>query len=93
LCNADVTSKCGRYYEHVVLYWHNVKEALQEPLTPSFSLKDNFWLTTYIQVTLANQLAEDSEDCEEFGEDETYVGPLQGRLSRAVVISSKVSSS
>ena len=50
LCNADVTGECWRRYEHVVHYWRDVKNALQEPLLASMVLKDGFWPTTRVQA-------------------------------------------
>ena len=60
-------------------YWRDVKNALQKPHIAFDVLKNGFWPTTRIQATPADQLAEDGEDREEFGEDDAYVGPLRGR--------------
>jgi len=79
LNNADVTGECRRRYEHVVRYWQHVLSALQEPLSSSPILKDGFWPTTRVEASPVDELGEDGEDLEEFGEDEAYVGPLSGR--------------
>ena len=79
LCNADVTGESRRRYEHLVHYWHDVKIALEEPLPNSTILKDGFWPTTRVQATQEDQLDEDGENLEEFGEDDAYVGPLRNR--------------
>ena len=55
-----------------------MKEALHEPITPCIFLREGFWPTTCVEENVADQLAEDGEDHEEFGEDDPYVGPLSG---------------
>ena len=57
-----------------------MKVALQDPLPSSTILKDGFWPTTRVWVAQVDQLNKEGEICEEFGEDEAYVGPLSGRL-------------
>ena len=57
-------------------YWRGVKVVLMEPLP---TLRNGFWPTTRIQASRVDQLDDDGEDREEFGEDEAYVGPLSGR--------------
>ena len=79
LCNVDVTGEYRRRYEHLVQYWRDVKEALHELITPSNDLKEGFWLTTCVEANVADQIAEDGEEREEFGEDDPYVGSLNGR--------------
>ena len=78
-CNFDVTRKYRRRYEHLVQYWHDVKEALHEPITPSNDLKEGFWPTTRVEANVGDQIVEDGEEREEFREDDPYVGPLNGR--------------
>ena len=80
LCNADVTGESRRRYEHLVHYWWDVKIALEEPLSNPTVLKDGFWPTTRVEANKEDQLDEDGEDLEEFGEDDAYVGPLRNRL-------------
>ena len=80
LCNANVTGEYRRRYEHLVHYWRDVKAVLEDPLPISNVLKDGFWPTTRVQASVEDQVADDREDHEEFGEDEAYVGPLRGRL-------------
>ena len=60
--------------------WCDVKEALYEPVTPCNVLREGFWPTTRVQASVGDHIAEDGEDCEEFGEDDPYVGPLKGQL-------------
>jgi len=78
LCNVDVIGEWRRRYEHLVHYWCDVKDALQELITTSPILKDGFWPAPYVQANMVDHLGEDSEDREEFGEDDAYVGPLRG---------------
>ena len=79
LCNQDRTGEYRRRYEHVVHYWQGVKVALLEPLPSCSVLKDGFWPSSRVQATQMDELDEDGEDREEFGEDDAYVGPLRGR--------------
>uniref|UniRef100_A9U6H3 Predicted protein n=1 Tax=Physcomitrium patens TaxID=3218 RepID=A9U6H3_PHYPA len=79
LCNVDVTGEYRRRYEHLVVYWRNVKDALHEPIIPCNVLREGFWPITRVRENLADQLSDDGEDHEEFGEDDPYVGPLRGR--------------
>nr|PNR26858.1 hypothetical protein PHYPA_030339 [Physcomitrium patens] len=79
LCNVDVTGEYRRRYEHLVVYWHNVKDALHEPIIPCNILREDFWPITRVRENLADQLSDDGKDHEEFGEDDPYVGPLRGR--------------
>ena len=79
LCNVDVTGEYQRRYEHLVQYWHGVKEALYEPITPCNVLREGFWPTTRVEANVGDQIAEDGEDLEEFGEDDPYVGPMRSR--------------
>ena len=60
-------------------YWHDVKEALYEPTTPCNVLREGFRPTTRVEANVGDQIAEDGKDCEEFGEDDPYVGPLRSR--------------
>ena len=76
MCNADVTGESRKRYEHLVHYWHDVKIALEEPLPNPIVLNDGFWPTTHVQATQEDQLGEDGEDLEKFGEEYAYVGPL-----------------
>ena len=78
LCNVDVTGEYQRRYEHLVQYWRDVKEALHEPITPN-DLREGFWPTTRVEANVAHQIAEDGKEREEFGEDDPYIGPLNGR--------------
>ena len=78
LCNADVTGDFLRRYEHIVKYWRGVKVALMEPLPTFDVLRDGFWPTTRVEANRADELNEDGEEHEEFGEDDPYVGPLRG---------------
>ena len=78
LCNVDVIGEYRRRYEHLVQCWHDVKEALHEPITPN-DLREGFWPTTCVEENVADQIAKDGEEREEFGEDDPYVGPLNGR--------------
>ena len=32
-----------------------------------------------MEANVRDQIAKDGEDCEEFGEDDPYVGPMRGR--------------
>nr|PNR49411.1 hypothetical protein PHYPA_011307 [Physcomitrium patens] len=79
LYNVDVTGEYRRRYEHLVVYWRNVKDALHEPIIPCNVLREGFWPITHVRENLADQLSDDGEDHEEFGEDDPYVGPLRGR--------------
>ena len=56
-----------------------MKIALEEPLPNPNVLKDGFWPTTRVQATEEDQLDEDGEDLDEFGEDDAYVEPLRDR--------------
>ena len=56
-----------------------MKIALEEPLPNPTILKDGFWPTTRVEANEEDQLDEDGEDLEEFGEDDAYVGPLRNR--------------
>ena len=47
-----------------------MKIALEEPLPNPMILKDGFWPTTRVQATQEDQLVQDGEDLEEFGEDD-----------------------
>ena len=78
LCNVNVTGEYRRRYEHLVQYWHDVKEALHEPITPN-DFREGFWPTTHVEANVGDQIVEDGEEREEFGEDDPYVGPLNGR--------------
>ena len=60
-------------------YWRAMKVALMEPLPTFPTLKDGFWPTTRVQASRVDQLDDDGDDREEFGENEAYVGPLSGR--------------
>ena len=80
LCNVDVTGEYQRRYKHLVQYWRGVKEALYKPTNPSNVLREGFWPTTCVEANVGDQIAEDGEDCEEFGKDDPYVGPMRGRL-------------
>nr|PNR31019.1 hypothetical protein PHYPA_027335 [Physcomitrium patens] len=79
LCNVDVIGEYRRRYEHLVVYWRNVKDALHEPIIPCNVLREGFWPITRVRENLVDQLSDDGEDHEEFGEDDPYVGPLRGR--------------
>ena len=83
LCNVDVTREYRRRYEHLVQYWHGVKEALYEPTSPCNVLREGFWPTTRVEANVEDQIKEDGEDCEEFGEDDAYVGPMRGRSQQS----------
>ena len=54
-----------------------MKIALEEPLPNPIVLKDGFWPTTRVEANEEDQLDEDGEDLEEFGEDDADVGPLR----------------
>ena len=60
-------------------YWRDVKETLHKPITPCNVLREGFWPSTRVEANVRDQIAEDGEDCEEFGEDDPYIGPLSGR--------------
>ena len=60
-------------------YWRGVKETLYEPITPCNVLREGFWPTTHVEANVGDQIIEDGEDREEFGEDDPYVGPMRGR--------------
>nr|PNR45284.1 hypothetical protein PHYPA_015055 [Physcomitrium patens] len=79
LCNVDVIGEYRRWYEHLVVYWRNVKDALHEPIIPCNVLREGFWPITRVRENLVDQFSDDGEDHEEFGEDDPYVGPLRGR--------------
>ena len=79
LYNVDVTGEYRRRYEHLVQYWRGVKEALYEPFTPCNVLREGFWPTTRVEANVGDQIADDGEDREEFGEDDLYVGPMRSR--------------
>ena len=53
-----------------------MKIALEEPLSNPTVLKDGFWPTICVEANEEDQLDEDGEDLEEFGDDDAYVGPL-----------------
>ena len=78
MCNVDHTGEYRRRHEYLVHYWRDVKVALLEPFPVVSILRDGFWPNTRIQPIFEDQLREDGEEREEFGEDEAYVGPLQG---------------
>jgi len=63
----------------LVHYWRDVKIALEDPLPNPTVLKDGFWPTTRVQATQEDQLDEDGEDLEEFGEDDAYMRPSRSR--------------
>ena len=79
LCNVDVTGEYRRRYEHLVVYWQGVMEALHEVVTPCDVLNEGFWPRTRLTQSIIDQIADDGEDHEEFGEDDPYVGPRRGR--------------
>ena len=54
-----------------------MKIALEEPLPNPIVLKDGIWPTTRVQATQEDQLDENGEDLEEFGEDDAYMEPLR----------------
>ena len=70
LYNVDVIEEYRRRYEHLVHYWHGVKEALYEPITPCNVLREGFWPTTRVEANVGDQIAKDGKDQEEFGEDD-----------------------
>ena len=72
-----VVSKCA-FFLILTNMVFDVKEALHEPITRN-NLREGFWPTTHVEANVADQIAEDGEECEEFGEDDPYVGPLNGR--------------
>ena len=55
-----------------------MKKALHEPITPYNVLREGFWPTIRVEANVVDQIVEDGEDHEEFGEDDPYVGPLSG---------------
>jgi hypothetical protein len=54
-------------------------EALHEVVTPCNVLREGFWPRTHVTQSIIDQIADDGEDREEFGEDDPYVGPRRGR--------------
>ena len=79
LCNVDVIGEYRRRYEHLVQYWRDVKEALHEPITLCNVLREGLWPTKCVEANIADQIAKDGEDREEFGKDDPYVGSLSDR--------------
>ena len=79
LCNEDITREFRRRYEHLVHYWHVVKEALHEPIEPSAFLRDAFCLSMEIEATVDDQYVEDGGIRKEFADDEAFVGLLRDR--------------
>ena len=59
--------------------WRDMKEALYESITPCNVLREGFWPSTRVEANVGDQIVEDGEDREEFGEDDPYVVPLKGR--------------
>ena len=79
LCNVDVSGEYRRRYEHLVVYWQGVIEALHEVVTPGIVLRQGFRPRTRVTQSIHDQIADDGEDREEFGEDDPYVDPQRGR--------------
>ena len=52
---------------------------LHEPIIPSNDLKEGFWPTMCVETNVVDQMAKDGEEPKEFGEDDPYFGPLNGR--------------
>ena len=52
---------------------------LHKSITPSNDLREGFWPTTHVETNVADEIAEDGEECEEFGEDDPYIGLLNGQ--------------
>ena len=47
---------------------------------PTFDvLRGGFWPTTRVEANQVDELNEDGEEHEEFGEDDPYIGPLSSR--------------
>ena len=70
LCTVDVIGEYQRRYEHLMQYWRDVKEALHEPITPSNDLREGFWPTTHVEANIADEIAKNGKEREEFGEDD-----------------------
>ena len=79
LCNEDGTGEYRRRFEHYVFYWRAVLACLKEPIQASVALKDGFWPSTRVEATEEDELDDDGEAREEFGEDDLFVGNLRNR--------------
>ena len=62
-----------------VFYWRSVLACLKEPIEPSEALKDGFWPSTRVEATEEDELDDNGEAREEFGEDDLFVGNLRNR--------------
>ena len=53
--------------------------SLKEPIEPSAILKDGFWPSSQVERAEGDELNDDGEVCEEFAEDDAFVGQLRDR--------------
>jgi hypothetical protein len=79
LCDEDGSGEYRRRFEHLVFYWRAVNAALKEAIEPSTTLKDGFWPSSRVEVVEEDEVDEDGEVREEFGEDDAFVGQLRDR--------------
>jgi hypothetical protein len=77
----DSTGEYRRDYEYLCYYWRTVKDALVLPVQPLSSLRDGFWLVTWFTSALEDQFVEDNSVCEEYDEDDYFVGQGRDRLA------------
>lgn len=79
LCNEDGSGDYRRHFEHLVFYWQVVNVTLKETNELSIVLKDNFWPSTWVETTKEDKVDDDGKVCEEFDEDNAFVGNLWNR--------------
>jgi hypothetical protein len=79
LCDEDGSSEYQRQFEHLVFYWQAMNAALKETIEPSTTLRDGFWPSSQVQAIEEDDVDENGEVREEFGEDDVFVGQLRDR--------------
>ena len=79
LLDVDSMGDYRRGYEHLYHYWCAVKDALVLPVQPLSSLQD--WLVTWFASVLGDQFIKVKNVCEEYDEDDHFVGQGRDRLA------------
>jgi hypothetical protein len=74
LSNEDSTREYQRHYEHLWYYWYAVKDALVLSIQPLSSLRDGFWLVSWIASAPEDEFIEDGNVRKECNEDDHFVG-------------------
>ncbi|KAG0574851.1 hypothetical protein KC19_VG296900 [Ceratodon purpureus] len=68
-----------RIYEPLSYYWNDVKEALSIPFDAVPALEHGFWPSTRLAHSVEDEFQEDGTLCEEFAEDDHFVGHKRDR--------------